>query len=497
MTDNIENRNEVIKVRYAKIEELKKAGINPFPARFTPENSIQEIIEKHGDIETGALLEEPEYSIAGRFMSKRGMGKASFLDLTDYSGKMQVYIRKDRLTEEQFEVFKKADVGDIAGLKGVPFKTHKGELSLLVKSFTLLSKSVQPLPEKWNGLKDIETRYRQRYVDLIANPDVRESFKMRSLIIRKIRDYLDNNRFIEVETPMMHPIPGGAAARPFITHHNTLDMPLYLRIAPELYLKRLVVGGLDRVYEINRNFRNEGVSIKHNPEFTMLELYQAYTDYKGMMDITEAIIKHVVKELNIGPVVKFNGHDIDLSKPFTRLSMVEAINKHTGLELHWDTTLEEARAAAKKVGLEAEKSWGPGKIINLIYEVKAEEHMIEPTFITDYPVEISPLSKNNPDHPDWVERFELFVGGWELANAFSELNDPVEQYQRFKGQADARTEGDDEAHLMDMDYINALEYGLPPTGGMGMGIDRLVMLLTCQPSIRDVILFPLLKKKAE
>lgn len=497
MSQHLPTDSEIIELRYGKLADMKAAGIDPYPPRYERPNVIFDILGAHSGIEAGEVLDSPAYTIAGRIMSMRVMGKASFLDLEDESGRVQVYIRKDKVAEGEFEVFRQCDIGDVAGVTGTPFKTRVGELSLLVSRFTLLSKSIRPLPEKWHGLKDVEIRYRQRYVDLISNREVMETFRLRSLIVRKLRFFLDDRGFLEVETPMMHQIPGGAAARPFITHHNALDMQLYLRIAPELYLKRLLVGGFERVYEINRNFRNEGISIKHNPEFTMLELYQAYTDYNGMMEITEAAIRHVAESLELGPVIAFGDSEIDFSKPFDRMTMLQSIEKFAGIGLGWECTREEAAAAAKSLGVEAQKGWGAGKIINGIFEARVEGNLIQPTFITDYPVEVSPLAKNRRDYPEWVERFELFVNGWELANAFSELNDPVEQYSRFLGQVTARTGGDDEAHHMDEDYINALEHGLPPAGGMGMGIDRLVMLLTGSQSIREVILFPLLRKKED
>ncbi|PKK91678.1 MAG: lysine--tRNA ligase [Candidatus Wallbacteria bacterium HGW-Wallbacteria-1] len=497
MPEHLPSDSEIIQLKYQKLEELKQDGVDTYPARFERRDLAADFVGRFSDIADGEVLEEPEFTVAGRVMAMRGMGKASFMDIEDPSGRMQVYVRRDKVAEEQFVIFRKCDVGDILGFTGTPFKTRTGELSLLASSVTLLSKSIRPLPEKWHGLKDVETRYRQRYVDLIANSEVKKTFQTRSLILRRIREYLDSRNFLEVETPMMHPIPGGAAAKPFITHHNTLDMQLYLRIAPELYLKRLIVGGMDRVYEINRNFRNEGISIKHNPEFTMLELYQSYTDYNGMMEITEGIVKHVVESLGLGPVVTFGENQIDLSGSFQRMTMLESIRKYTGVSMDWSVTREEAESAAKSLGVHVNKNWGTGKIVNEIFEAKVEDKLISPTFITDYPQEISPLSKNRTDYPQWVERFEFFMNGWEMANAFSELNDPVEQYQRFLGQVNARTGGDDEAHMMDEDYINALEFGMPPTGGMGMGIDRLVMILTGSTSIRDVILFPLLRKKED
>jgi lysyl-tRNA synthetase, class II len=481
--------NELLQIRRGKLDYLKEKGIDPFGQKYERTNFAQAIIDSFD------TLENSEVSIAGRLMSKRDQGKASFAHIQDFSGKIQIYIRGDMVGEENYEVFKKLDIGDIIGLKGLVFKTQKGEISVKVTEFTVLSKSLHPLPEKWHGLKDVELRYRQRYVDLIVNPDVKETFITRSRIIRAIRNYLENKGFLEVETPMMQPIAGGAAARPFITYHNSLDMNLYLRIAPELYLKRLLVGGFEKVYEINRNFRNEGISTKHNPEFTMMELYQSYADYNDMMDLTEDLIATIATEVLGSAVVEYEDEKIDLGAPWTRIPMLEAIKKYTNVDLSQVANDEEAREVAKKLGLEVDKNASKGTIINEAFENFVEPKLIQPTFITDYPVEISPLAKRKATDPNYTDRFELFIYGRELANAFSELNDPIDQKERFKKQDEKRTTGDDEAHMMDEDYINALEYGMPPAGGLGIGIDRLVMLLTNSPSIRDVLLFPQMKKR--
>ncbi|MGR6837146.1 lysine--tRNA ligase [Syntrophomonas erecta] len=483
------NLNELKKVRLEKLDELRAAGVDPFGQRFDRNATAQEIIDNFD------ANEGQEVIIAGRIMSKRRHGKAGFADMHDLSGSIQLYFRKQDVGEEKYELFKKMDIGDILGIKGEVFRTQKGEISIHVRDFTYLSKSINPLPEKWHGLKDVELRYRQRYVDLIVNPEVKEVFIKRSRIIKEMRNYLDSRGFLEVETPMMQPIAGGAAARPFITHHNALDIDLYLRIAPELYLKRLIVGGLERVYEINRNFRNEGISTRHNPEFTMLELYQAYADYQIMMELTENLISTVAMKVNGSMEVEFEGQIINFAPPWRRIPMLDAIKEHTGLDFTVITTDEEARQAARGLNMEISAQATRGEIINEVFEEFVEDKLIQPTFIYGHPVEISPLAKRNQQNPQFTDRFEVFIMQREIANAFSELNDPIDQKERFVKQMEKRAGGDVEAHMMDEDYINALEYGMPPAGGLGIGIDRVVMLITGSPSIRDVILFPTLRPR--
>lgn len=485
------NINELKKVRLEKLQELRDAGIDPFGSRFDRNASAQQIIDSFDTMEGQSVR------LAGRIMSKRRHGKAGFADLQDLTGSIQLYFRKEDVGDEAYEVFKKLDLGDILGVEGEVFRTQKGEISVHVRHFEYLSKSLNPLPEKWHGLKDVELRYRQRYVDLIVNPEVRDVFIKRSRIIKEIRNYLDNLGFLEVETPMMHPIPGGATARPFITHHNTLDMDLYLRIAPELYLKRLLVGGLEKVYEINRSFRNEGISTRHNPEFTMLELYQAYADYEVMMELTENLIASTVQKITGSLQVEFDGQIIDFTTPWRRVPMLEAIKEHSGVDFALIKTDDEARQAAADLGMKIEKNATRGEIINEVFETFVEDKLIQPTFIYGHPVEISPLAKRNREHPEFTDRFEVFIMQLEIANAFSELNDPIDQKERFMKQVEKRASGDAEAHMMDEDYINALEYGMPPAGGLGIGIDRLVMLITGSTSIRDVILFPTLRPRTE
>lgn len=483
-----EQAQDVLSVRRAKLEELKRAGIEPFGGKFSVQHHAADIVNNFSG------FEGKEVAIAGRLMAKRGHGKASFGDLLDFSGKIQIYARVDDLGREAYELFKKLDIGDIIGVRGTVFRTSKQEVTVAVKSYQLLAKSLRPLPEKWHGLRDIDLRYRQRYLDLIVNPGVKEIFLARANAIKEIRRFLDGRGFIEVETPMMQPIAGGAAARPFVTHHNALDMDLYLRIAPELYLKRLLVGGFEKVFEINRNFRNEGISTKHNPEFTMLELYQAYADYEDMMQLTEELIATVV-EKTLGTLqVSYGDSVIDFTRPWTRMSMVEAVQRYTGEDFgHFDR--QEAYRQARKLGVEVAPDAPWGTILNEVFETFVEEHLIRPTFITGHPVEISPLAKRNRDNPLITDRFELFINSWEIANAFSELNDPIDQRERFERQLEKRQRGDEEAHAMDEDFLNALEYGMPPAGGLGIGIDRLVMILTDSPSIRDVILFPTMRPK--
>ncbi|OPY57595.1 MAG: Lysine--tRNA ligase [Pelotomaculum sp. PtaU1.Bin035] len=486
-----EDLNELMLVRREKLAELREKGIEPYGGRYKRTHAAGDILANFEDLENKPVI------VAGRMMSKRGMGKASFAHIQDGTGQIQIYARLNDLGRQAYELFGKLDIGDIIGAEGNVFRTRMGEITVSLVSFKLLSKSLRPLPEKWHGLKDVELRYRQRYVDLIVNPEVKGVFEARSKIVRAFRSYLDSRGFLEVETPMMHTIAGGAAARPFITHHNTLDMDLFLRIAPELYLKRLIVGGFEKVYEINRNFRNEGISTKHNPEFTMLELYQAYADYNDMMDLTEELISSVSLEVLGTKRIIYQDTEIDLSPKWTRLPMLEAVKMYSGLDFGVIKTAEEAKDAVKqaKINLEVEPSDSWGTVLNKVFEETVEPRLIQPTFIIDYPVEISPLAKRKTEDPELTYRFELFIYGREMANAFSELNDPIDQKGRFIKQVEKRSAGDEEAHMMDEDYINALEYGMPPAGGLGIGIDRLVMLLTNSPSIRDVILFPLMRPR--
>lgn len=499
MADHIENNadmneledlNEILRVRRMKLKELQQSGKDPFQIiKYDVTHHSNEITENF------EKMEGADVSVAGRLMSKRGMGKASFCDLQDRDGKIQLYVKIDDVGEESYEDFKKFDIGDIVGVKGTVFKTHKGEISIKTCSIRLLAKSLQPLPEKWHGLKDVDLRYRQRYVDLIINPDVRKTFITRSKIIKEIRRFLDDRGFLEVDTPILNIIQGGATAKPFVTHHNTLDMDLFLRIAPELYLKRLIVGGLEKVYEMGRMFRNEGMSIKHNPEFTMMEVYEAYTDYKGMMELTESLISTVAEKVLGTTRISYQGVEIDLTPPWNRMTMREAVLKYSGIDFDTIGNDEEARYAAREKKLHVDGKMSRGEVMSLVFEEMAEEHLVQPTFIIDYPVEISPLTKRKPDKPELTERFELFITGREMANAYSELNDPIDQMDRFMQQVKKREAGDDEANMMDDDYVNALEYGLPPTGGLGIGIDRLIMLLTDSYSIRDILLFPTMKPK--
>ncbi len=483
-----EELSELLKVRREKLEKFQSEGKDPFKiVKYAADTHSDDITQNYEE------FEGKEVSMAGRLMAKRVMGKASFANIQDRNGKMQLYVSRNDIGEESYADFKKYDIGDIIGIKGTVFKTKTGEISVHASSVALLSKSLQILPEKFHGLKDQELRYRQRYMDLIVNPEVKEVFFKRSAIIREIRNFLDSKGFLEVETPVLQTIPGGAAARPFITHHNALDIDMYCRIALELPLKRLIVGGFERVYEIGRVFRNEGVSIRHNPEFTLMELYQAYTDYNGMMDITEEMFRTVANKVNGKMTVNYGGHEIDLEKPFARMTMVEAVKKYSQIDFDNINSDEEAKAVAKEKGVEFEERHVKGDILNLFFEEFAEQNLIQPTFIMDYPVEISPLTKRKPDKPEYTERFELFIVGREYGNAYSELNDPIDQKKRFEHQEAMRAAGDDEANMIDDDFICALEYGMPPTGGLGVGIDRLVMLLTESVSIRDVILFPTMK----
>lgn len=480
--------NEILKIRREKLKELQDNGMDPFQiTKYEKTHSSAEIIDGFD------ALEGKDVSVAGRLMSKRIMGKASFCHVQDRNGQIQAYVARDIIGEEEYKLFKKMDIGDIVGIKGDVFKTKTGETSIHAKEVILLSKSLQPLPEKFHGLKDTDLRYRQRYVDLIVNPEVKETFEKRTKIISAIRKYLDELDFMEVETPMLNTIPGGAAARPFITHHNALDIDMYMRIATELHLKRLIVGGLERVYEIGRCFRNEGMDIKHNPEYTSIEIYQAYGDYNDMMDLTENLIRFCAEQACGTTKVTYQGTEIDLSH-FERITMIDAVKKYSGVDFNDIKTDEEAQKIAKEKGLEVDPLKNTrGEIIALFFDEYVEDKLVQPTFITDYPVEISPLAKRKPSQPELTERFEVFITGREFGNAFSELNDPIDQKERFLKQVEAREKGDEEANMMDDDFINALEYAMPPTGGLGIGIDRLVMLLTDSYSIRDVLLFPTMK----
>ena len=484
----VRSESEEYEIRTGKLQAMQEAGQDPFQqVRYDRTNYTTDIIEHFDEME-GKIVR-----LAGRMMSKRIMGKLTFSDITDRYGRIQLCVKRDLLGTEEYKQFKKYDIGDIIGIEGEVFRTQKGEISVRVNSLQLLSKSLRPLPEKWHGLKDTDIRYRRRYVDLIVNPDVRRTFELRSKIIREVRNFFDNRGFMEVETPCLNTIPGGAAARPFITHHNALDIDMYMRIATELHLKRLIVGGMESVYEIGRIFRNEGMDTKHNPEFTSIEVYQAYTDYNGMMDLTEDMVIHCCEKVLGTTKVMYQGTELDFSKGWKRMTMAEAVKQYSGMDF-MAMDGEQALAACKAAGYEIDKnkeSWGD--LLAMVYDATVEENLIQPTFITDYPVEISPLAKRKPSDPRLTERFECFVYGRELGNAFSELNDPVDQRGRFERQVELRNAGDDEANMMDEDYLMAMEYGLPPTGGMGMGIDRLVMFLTDSSSIRDVLLFPTMK----
>lgn len=487
---NSENQNnDLLHVRRDKLDKLRQQGIEPYADRYVRTHNAEQIKDDFD------LIEGQEVSVAGRIMAKRGQGKAGFAHLQDFSGRIQVYIKVDNVGQEGLDLFNRADLGDIIGVKGIVFRTQKGEVSIKATRIEMLSKSLRPLPEKWHGLTNVDLRYRQRYVDLIVNPEVKDVFVTRSKIIRSMRRFLENRGFLEVETPTLHAIAGGAAARPFITHHNALDMDLYLRIALELPLKKLIVGGLEKVFEIGRNFRNEGISIKHNPEFTMMELYQAYADYKDIMELTEQMVSNIAQDVLETQIIEYQGETINLAPPWRRLPMLEGIKQYAGVDFNLITNDEEARAIAAENNLKVEATASRGKIINEFFEQFVEPHLIQPTFVIGHPVEVSPLAKRNREHPEFTDRFEAFVFGRELANAFSELNDPIDQKDRFERQVAQRAAGDEEAHMMDEDFIQALEYGLPPTGGLGIGIDRLVMLLTNSASIRDVILFPTMRSK--
>ena len=480
--------NQLLKVRREKLAELQANGKDPFViTKYDVTHHSQEVKDRFEELEGKTV------SLAGRVMSKRVMGKASFCNIQDLQGSIQSYVARDNIGEEEYKAFKKMDIGDLVGLKGEVFKTKTGEISIHASEVTLLSKSLQILPEKFHGLTNTDIRYRQRYVDLIMNPEVKDTFIKRSRIIAAIRKYLAGEGFMEVETPMLVSNAGGAAARPFETHFNALNEDLKLRISLELYLKRLIVGGMERVYEIGRVFRNEGLDTRHNPEFTLMELYQAYTDYNGMMDLTENLYRFVAQEVLGTTKIVYNGIEMDLGKPFERITMVDAVKKYAGVDFNEIHTLEEARAAAKEHHVEYEERHSKGEILNLFFEEFVEEHLIQPTFLMDHPIEISPLTKKKPDNPEYVERFEFFMNGWEMANAYSELNDPIDQRERFKAQEEQLAQGNDEANTTDEDFLNALEIGMPPTGGIGFGIDRMVMLLTDSAAIRDVLLFPTMK----
>ena len=487
----VQNLNELLQIRRDKLKELQEAGRDPFViTKYDVTHHSTDVKDHYEEMEGKPV------SVAGRLMSKRVMGKASFCNVQDLKGSIQCYVARDAIGEEPYRDFKKMDIGDLVGLKGTVFKTKTGEISIHVSEMTLLGKSLQILPEKYHGLTNTDMRYRQRYVDLIMNPEVKDTFIKRSKIISTIRRYLDAQGFMEVETPMLVSNAGGAAARPFETHFNALDEDFKLRISLELYLKRLIVGGLERVYEIGRVFRNEGLDTRHNPEFTLMELYQAYTDYHGMMDLTENLYRYVAQEVLGTTKIVYNGIEMDLGKPFARITMVDAVKQYAGVDFNEIHTLEEARAAAKAHHVEYEERHKKGDILSLFFEEFCEEHMIQPTFIMDHPIEISPLTKMKPGHPDYVERFEFFMNGWEMANAYSELNDPIDQRRRFAMQEEQFAAGDEEANHTDEDFLNALEIGMPPTGGIGFGIDRMCMLLTNSAAIRDVLLFPTMKPLA-
>ncbi|MFC4713874.1 lysine--tRNA ligase [Planococcus dechangensis] len=491
-----EELNDQLLVRRQKMQTFRDHGLDPFGKRFERTHLSKEIVEQYDQFSKEELEEKSvEVIIAGRIMTKRGKGKAGFAHLQDLKGQLQIYVRKDAIGEESYEFFNTADLGDIIGVRGTVFKTNVGELSVKAQEVEYLTKALRPLPEKFHGLKDVEQRYRQRYLDLIVSEESKETFILRSRIIQSMRRYLDNEGFLEVETPMLHSIAGGATARPFVTHHNALDMELYIRIAIELHLKRLIVGGLEKVYEIGRVFRNEGISTRHNPEFTMLELYEAYADYNDIMELTENLIAHTAQEVLGNTTVRYGEEEINLAPGWTRLHMADAVKEYTGVDFWKQMSKEEAQALANEHGIEIKPTMEVGHILNEFFEQKVEEQLVQPTFIYGHPVEISPLAKKNPEDERFTDRFELFIVRREHANAFTELNDPIDQRERFEAQLVEKEEGNDEAHEMDDDFIEALEYGLPPTGGLGIGIDRLVMLLTNSASIRDVLLFPQMRPK--
>ena len=481
--------NEQMQVRIDKMHKIEEHGWKPFGYRFLYTHRAADIAAQFDELSE----KETEVKMAGRIMAIRGHGKTCFMDMQDKTGRIQVYVRKDVIGEENYALIKLMDIGDTVGITGTAFRTHMGELSIKANSVEMLSKSLRPLPEKWHGLKDVETRYRQRYVDLIVNPEVRDTFVKRSQIIRSVREVLDSYDFLEVETPILNTIAGGAAARPFISYHNALDMQVYMRIAPELYLKRLIVGGMDRVYEMGRVFRNEGIDNRHNPEFTSVEIYQAFADYRDMMDLTEEVVVKTAEKVLGTTTINYEGTTIELASPWKRMSMIEAVKEYSGKDFTNVTDLEEARAIAKELNVAVEPSFGIGKIINACFEEYVEDKLIQPTFITGHPKEISPLAKSNPENPEITDRFEAYIYGREICNGFTELNDPIDQKERFLKQVEERANGDEEANMMDEDFVNALEYGLPPTGGLGIGIDRLVMFLTNSSTIRDVLFFPTMK----
>jgi lysyl-tRNA synthetase class 2 len=488
--------NELLVIRRNKLDELRGLGVDPFGSKYVRTHSTKEILTAYQDKTKEELdAEHHEVSIAGRIMQKRGMGKASFAHLQDITGKIQIYVREDALDANKYQAFDILDLGDMVGVQGVVFKTKTGETSIKVKSLEVLTKSLLPLPDKFHGLSDVELRYRQRYVDLIMNQDVQQTFILRSRIIQSMRRYLDSLGYLEVETPTLHSVAGGASARPFNTHHNALDMQLHMRIAIELHLKRLIVGGLEKVYEIGRVYRNEGISTRHNPEFTMIELYEAYADYKDIMKLTEELIAHIAQEVLGGTTVPYGDHEVNLAVGWRRVSMVDAIKEVKGVDFSVHMSNEEAHRLAKEHHVQVEPHMTFGHIVNQFFETFVEETLIQPTFIYGHPLEISPLAKKNPEDPRFTDRFELFIVAREHANAFTELNDPIDQRERFEAQLREKEQGNDEAHEMDEDFIRALEYGMPPTGGLGIGIDRLVMLLTNAPSIRDVLLFPLMRER--
>ena len=481
--------NEQMQVRIDKMHKIEEHGWKPFGYRFLYTHRAADIAAQFDELSE----KETEVKMAGRIMAIRGHGKTCFMDMQDKTGRILVYVRKDVIGEENYALIKLMDIGDTVGITGTAFRTHMGELSIKANSVEMLSKSLRPLPEKWHGLKDVETRYRQRYVDLIVNPEVRDTFVKRSQIIRSVREVLDSHDFLEVETPILNTIAGGAAARPFISYHNALDMQVYMRIAPELYLKRLIVGGMDRVYEMGRVFRNEGIDNRHNPEFTSVEIYQAFADYRDMMDLTEEVVVKTAEKVLGTTTINYEGTTIELASPWKRMSMIEAVKEYSGKDFTNVTDLEEARAIAKELNVAVEPSFGIGKIINACFEEYVEDKLIQPTFITGHPKEISPLAKSNPENPEITDRFEAYIYGREICNGFTELNDPIDQKERFLKQVEERANGDEEANMMDEDFVNALEYGLPPTGGLGIGIDRLVMFLTNSSTIRDVLFFPTMK----
>ncbi|WP_031547664.1 lysine--tRNA ligase [Salinicoccus luteus] len=493
-----EEINDQITVRREKMQQLIDLGIDPFGEKFERTAYTDVLKEEWDAFSKEELAEKEEESvtvIAGRLMTKRGKGKAGFAHIQDINGQIQIYVRKDQVGEAAFDIWKQADLGDIVGVKGVMFKTNTGELSVKAQEFTLLTKALRPLPDKYHGLKDVEERYRKRYLDLITSEDSKDTFIKRSRIIQEMRNYLNQRGFLEVETPMMHTIAGGAQARPFVTHHNALDMELFMRIAIELHLKRLIVGGLEKVYEIGRVFRNEGISTRHNPEFTMIELYEAYADFHDIMDLTEEMIAHIAEHVNGTMVVEYGGEQIDLTPRWKRVHIVDAIKEQTGVDFYEVSSDEEAHQLAKEHGIDVQDTMKYGHILNEFFEQKVEETLVQPTFVYGHPIEISPLAKQNPEDPRFTDRFELFIVGREHANAFTELNDPIDQRKRFEAQVAEKEAGNDEAHEMDEDFLESLEYGMPPTGGLGIGIDRLVMLLTDSASIRDVLLFPYMRQK--